>query len=103
VIRARLFRLADDEHALLLTLHHIVSDAWTRGILGREVASLYAAFHAGQALAPRPLPIQYADYAVWQRTWLRDEVLDKQLAYWRRELEGLRPALELPTDRPAPR
>ncbi len=102
VIRARVLRLAETEHALLLTLHHIVSDAWTRGILGREVATLYAAFLRGRTSPLPKLPIQYADYALWQRTWLRDEVLDKHFAYWKQELEGLSSALELPTDRPRP-
>jgi amino acid adenylation domain-containing protein/non-ribosomal peptide synthase protein (TIGR01720 family) len=102
LIRARVLRLADTEHALLLTMHHIVTDAWTRGILGREVAALYAAFLRGRPSPLPPLPIQYADYAVWQRSWLRDEVLEKHFAYWKSELGGLSAALELPTDRPRP-
>ncbi len=102
LLRARLLRLSDDEHVLLVTMHHIVSDGWTRGILNREVGLLYGAFRAG-APSPLPeLPLQYADYAEWQRRWLDGEVLARQLAYWKRELEGAPLVLELPTDRPRP-
>jgi amino acid adenylation domain-containing protein len=102
LIRATLLRLAEDEHVALLTLHHITSDGWSAGVLVREIAALYPAFLAG-APSPLPaLPIQYADFAVWQREWLRGEVLESHLAYWRRQLAGLPPLLELPTDRPRP-
>jgi amino acid adenylation domain-containing protein/non-ribosomal peptide synthase protein (TIGR01720 family) len=103
LLRARLLRLSPDEHVLLVTMHHIVSDGWTRGILNREVGLLYGAFRAG---APSPLPelaLQYADYAEWQRRWLDGEVLERQLAYWKRELEGAPLVLALPTDYPRPR
>ncbi len=96
LLRARLLRLAAAEHVLLLTLHHIVSDRWSMGVLMSELAALYS----GEPLPP--LPLQYADYAVWQRERLQGEVLEGQLAYWRQALDEL-PALELPADlrRPA--
>lgn len=102
LIRASLVRLTEDDHVLLLTMHHIISDGWSLGILTRELGTLYEAYAAGQ---PSPLPellIQYADYAVWQRQWLQGEVLEKQLAYWKERLGGDLPLLALPTDRPRP-
>jgi hypothetical protein len=102
LLRASLLRLAEEDHILLLTMHHIVSDGWSSGILFREFGALYEAFTAGK---PSPLPeltIQYADYAVWQRDWLQGAVLEKQLAYWGKQLGGDLPVLELPTDRPRP-
>ncbi|MEO5730391.1 MAG: amino acid adenylation domain-containing protein, partial [Byssovorax sp.] len=101
LLRTTLLRLAVDEHVLLVTMHHIVSDGWSIGVLVHEVAALYRAYHDGR---PSPLPelaIQYADFAAWQRRWLTDEVLDTQLAYWKERLAG-GPMLELPTDRPRP-
>ena len=100
LVRATLLKLADDDHVLLLTMHHIVSDAWSAGIFFQEFGELYNA-----ALANRPsplpdLPIQYADYAVWQRNWFQGDVLDQQLAYWKEHLRGAPPVLQLPTDRP---
>lgn len=88
---------------LLLTMRHIVSDAWTRGLLRKELGRLYAAFAAGRASPLPELPIQYADYAVWQRQWLTGEVLDKQLAYWKAQLEGAPEALTLSTNHPRPK
>ncbi|MEP7121093.1 MAG: non-ribosomal peptide synthase/polyketide synthase [Byssovorax sp.] len=102
LLRARLFQLADDDHVLFLALHHIVSDAWTLGILNREIGSLYRAFLAGAAPTLPELPIQYADYAAWQRAWLAGEVLDAQLGYWRQRLQGAPTSIDLPTDRPRP-
>ncbi len=102
VLRARLFRLSVDEHILLLTLHHIVSDALARGILVRELCALYRAFHAGEPSPLPALPIQYADHAAWQRRWLGGAAIDQQLAYWRAQLEGAPRVLELPFDRPRP-
>ncbi len=102
LIRARLLRLSADEHLALLTMHHIVADGWSMGVLVKEVAALYTAFSQG---LPSPLPeldLQYADYAVWQREWLRGEALEEQLGYWRRQLAGSLPVLELPADRPCP-
>ncbi|QSQ26344.1 amino acid adenylation domain-containing protein [Pyxidicoccus parkwayensis] len=100
LLRTGLVRLADEEHLLLVTMHHIVSDAWSLSVLIRELGALYEAFLTGQPSPLPELPIQYADYAVRQREWLQDDVLDGQLAYWKRQLEGAPPSLELPTDRP---
>ncbi|WP_163997847.1 non-ribosomal peptide synthetase, partial [Pyxidicoccus caerfyrddinensis] len=102
LLRAMLLRLGDTEHVLLLTLHHIVFDGWSLGVLVREVAALYAAFMRGQPSPLAPLPVQYADYSVWQRGWLEGEVLDGQLSWWRQRLDGVPHSLELPTDRPRP-
>ncbi|MFO0761783.1 MAG: condensation domain-containing protein, partial [Byssovorax sp.] len=103
MIRARLIQLDETTHVLVLMMHHIVSDGWTRGVLNHELALLYQAFTAG-APSPLPeLPVQYADYAAWQRRWLTGDVLDRQLAYWKKALEGAPRTLDLPTDRPRPR
>ncbi|MEP7126667.1 MAG: amino acid adenylation domain-containing protein, partial [Byssovorax sp.] len=102
VIRARLLALADDDHVLVLITHHIVADAWTRGILNREIAALYAAFVVGGTPTLPELPIQYADYAAWQRAWMSGPTLDAQLAYWKQRLDGAPRAIELPTDRARP-
>ena len=101
LLRAQLLRLAAEEHLLLLNVHHIVSDGWSMGVLWRELSSLYTAFVSGHAPDLPRLPIQYADYAVWQREWLQGEVLEGQLAYWKEKLADLS-TLELPTDRPRP-
>jgi amino acid adenylation domain-containing protein/FkbM family methyltransferase len=102
LVRARLLRLAKTEHVVLFTMHHIVSDGWSTGVLISEVAALYKAFSAGQA-SPLPEPgIQYADFSVWQRAWLTGAVLDRQLSYWKQQLGGTLPVLELPTDYPRP-
>ncbi|HEX6042686.1 non-ribosomal peptide synthetase [Longimicrobium sp.] len=100
LLRSTLVRLWDDEHALLFTLHHVISDGWSTGVLAREVSALYAAFAEGREPALPPLPVQYADYAAWQRAWLAGPVLDAQLAWWRARLAGAPPLLDLPTDRP---
>ncbi|HEX8272375.1 MAG TPA: non-ribosomal peptide synthase/polyketide synthase [Longimicrobiaceae bacterium] len=100
--RARLLRLADDEHVLLLCMHHVASDAWSRGVLLRELSALYTAFREGRGSPLAPLPVQYADYAAWQREHLRGEALERQLAYWRGRLADAPALLELPTDRPRP-
>ncbi|QRN95171.1 non-ribosomal peptide synthase/polyketide synthase [Archangium violaceum] len=102
LLRARLLRLAEREHVLLLMMHHIVSDEWSMGVLVSEMGMLYAALSKGQEPVLPPLAVQYADYAVWQREWLQGEALEKQLAYWRQQLAGAPPVLELPTDRPRP-
>ncbi|MFZ6028539.1 MAG: amino acid adenylation domain-containing protein [Chloroflexota bacterium] len=101
LIRASLLRLAKNEHVLLLSMHHIISDGWSLAVLIREVSSLYKAYLAGQASPLPELPVQYADFAVWQREWLQGEMLDAQLAYWKKQLSQA-PILELPTDRPRP-
>ncbi|MCP2012453.1 condensation domain-containing protein, partial [Duganella violaceipulchra] len=102
LIRARLLGLSETEHIALLTLHHIVSDGWSMGVMVRELAALYAAYVQDQ---PSPLPepaIQYADFAYWQRQWLSGNVLQQQLGYWIEQLNGASSLLELPTDRPRP-
>ena len=101
--RFTLVRLDSEEHWLLLTLHHIVSDGWSNGILIRELKALYQAFRAGRPSPLPPLPLQYADFAAWQRGWLQGEVLDKQLTFWKEQLAGAPSHLEMPTDRPRPR
>lgn len=101
-LRARLLRLDAQEHVLLLTKHHIASDGWSLDVLIREVGSLYPSFSRGDASPLPELPIQYADYALWERERLQSEELDQHLAYWREQLAGAPPVLELPADRPRP-
>ncbi len=103
LLRVGLARLdGADRHALLLSMHHIVSDGWSLDVFVRELAALYAAFAAGRPSPLPELPVQYADFAIWQRRWFRGPVLDAQLAYWKRRLAGAPFALDLPTDRPRP-
>ncbi|MDY4350970.1 amino acid adenylation domain-containing protein, partial [Pectobacterium brasiliense] len=102
LIRGQLLQLDDDTHVLLLTQHHIISDGWSIGILARELAALYQAAREGHDAQLPPLPVQYADYAVWQRQWLQGETLDNLRDYWRRQLESAPALLTLPTDRPRP-
>ncbi|NMO13901.1 non-ribosomal peptide synthase/polyketide synthase [Pyxidicoccus fallax] len=102
LLRAALLRLGEREHVLLLTLHHIVSDGWSMGVVVREMATLYAAFTAGSSSPLPVLPVQYADFAAWQRGWLQGETLEAQLGWWREQLAGAPPGLELPTDKPRP-
>jgi amino acid adenylation domain-containing protein len=97
-----LVALAEDESALLVNAHHIVTDGWSVGVMVRELAALYAAFGAGLPSPLAPLPVQYGDFAVWQHRWLDGPVLDAQLDYWRQRLAAPPPALELPADRPHP-
>jgi amino acid adenylation domain-containing protein len=101
LLRATLVRIADDTNVLLLALHHIITDGWSMDVLYYELRTLYAAFAAGRASPLPPLPIQYADFALWQRSWLTGEVLARQLGYWRGQLSGAA-RLELPTDHPRP-
>src|SRR6266704_6647626 len=101
VIRACLARITGDEHVLVLSVHHVVSDERSGQILRRELAALYQAARSGEPDPLPPLGVQYADFAVWQRAWLTGQVLDGQLDYWRGQLAGL-PVLELPADRPRP-
>jgi amino acid adenylation domain-containing protein len=101
LLRTRLLRLSEQEHVLLLTMHHIVCDGWSVAVLQQEVAELFAAISAGRPPALAPLAIQYADFAVWQRQWLGGELLAAHLSYWQDQLAGLT-TLELPTDRPRP-
>src|SRR5947209_7602590 len=102
LVRASLLRLSEQEHVLLLNVHHIVSDRWSSGVLLRELTTLYRAFVEGKLLSLSALPIQYADYAVWQRNNLQGETLEKHVSYWRDRLAGAPPMLELPTDRSRP-
>jgi len=102
LLRQTLLRLGQEEHLLLLTQHHIVSDGWSMGVLVREITELYRAFSAGEPPRLPDLPVQYADYAVWQRSRLQGDVLERELAWWRGQLAGVPPLLELPTDRPRP-
>ncbi|MFD1319760.1 amino acid adenylation domain-containing protein [Micromonospora sonneratiae] len=102
LIRGRLITLAPDQHVLLLTMHHIISDGWSIGILTRELSTLYTAHHHDLPNPLPPLPIQYADYATWQRQWLTGNTLTTQETYWRNTLTNAPTLLELPTDRPRP-
>jgi len=115
MLRATLLRLNDSNsatpeplgratqtHVLLLTLHHIAADGWSLGVLVRELATLYAAFCQGQPSPLAELPIQYADFALWQRNWLQGAVLEQQIAYWKTQLAGAPELLQLPTDFPRP-
>ncbi len=102
LIRVLLIQLTETEHVLVVTMHHIVADGWSAGVLIRELSVLYEAFAHGM---PSPLPelsIQYADYAVWQRAWLQGAAREAQLRYWQQQLGGTLPVLQLPTDRPRP-
>lgn len=102
LFRIALLQLGDEDHALLSTTHHIISDVWSKGVLMREVAALYQAFAEGRPSPLPDLPVQYADFAAWQRRWLQGEVLAEQLSYWKRRLAGGPSVLELPADRPRP-
>ncbi|MFA6231852.1 MAG: amino acid adenylation domain-containing protein [Rhodanobacter sp.] len=101
-LRAVVLKVSEQEHVLLLTLHHIASDGWSRGVLVRELSALYASHSQELPVVLPALPVQYADYAIWQRGWLRGEVLQRQLQYWRAQLNGVPDMLQLPTDRPRP-
>ncbi len=102
LIRATLLCLSSREHALLLTLHHIIADGWSADIFFQELNTLYTARTTGQPFSLPDLSVQYADYAIWQREWLQGELLEKQLAYWRQQLHDAPVKLELPTDHPRP-
>ncbi|HEX6040164.1 condensation domain-containing protein, partial [Longimicrobium sp.] len=102
LFRVSLVRLSDDDHLLLLNLHHAIGDGWSIRVLTGELSALHEAYRRGEASPLPELPVQYADYAAWQREWLRGPVLDAQLAYWRGRLAEAPPLLALPTDRPRP-
>lgn len=102
LLRVTLLRLDREEHVLLLVMHHIVFDGWSARVFIREIAALYKALSKGNPSPLPELPIQYADFAHWQREWLPGEVLEEQLAYWKKQFADAPPALELPTDRPRP-
>ncbi|MBD2128005.1 non-ribosomal peptide synthetase [Microcoleus sp. ZQ-A2] len=99
LLRVTLLKLGETEHILLFTIHHIIFDAWSREVLIRELATLYESFSRGQSALLPELPIQYADFAYWQRQWLQGEVLEQQLTYWKQHLGGNLPVLQLPSDR----
>ena len=98
LLRTKLLRLNPEEHILLLNMHHIISDGWSMGILVKEIAALYQAFAKGQPSPLSDLPIQYADFAAWQRQWLQGDTLERQLGYWQDHLSGIPTLLNLPTD-----
>ena len=102
VLRMKLLRLGEQEHILLRTMHHIVSDGWSEGVFNREFMILYEAYREGREDPLKPLTVQYADFAIWQRKWLDSGVLDEGLAYWKEQLRGIPERLELPTDRARP-
>lgn len=100
LMRVRLLRLGEREHVLLMTNHHIISDAWSGGILFKELSELYNSFVNARDVSLLPLEIQYADFAAWQREWLQGDELQRQLSYWKKELDGVGGVLDLPTDFP---
>ncbi|WP_235526606.1 non-ribosomal peptide synthetase [Nostoc piscinale] len=102
LVRVTLLRQEPESHLLILTMHHIIMDGWSMGIFFKELAALYPAFTQGKASPLPELTIQYADFALWQRQWLTQEVQEKQLNYWKQQLAGAPPLLELPTDSPRP-
>src|ERR1044071_1245318 len=99
LLRALLLRLETEEHWFTSTMHHIVSDGWSMTVFVREIGRLYEAYEAGEPSSLGELPVQYGDYAVWQREWLSGPVLDEQVNYWKQQLAGAPAVLELPTDR----
>src|SRR5690606_27736691 len=100
--RAQLYRVSPEAHVLMVAMHHIVSDDWSLSILFRDLGELYRAASAGETASLPSLPVQYSDFARWQRGWLCGEALQAQLDYWRAHLTGAPQVLELPTDRPRP-
>jgi amino acid adenylation domain-containing protein len=102
VLRVRLLKLEAENHVLLISMHHIVSDGWSMGVFVQEMASLYKAFSTGAPPPLAELPIQYTDFASWQREWLQGEMRETHLAYWRQQLGGDLPVIELPADRARP-
>jgi amino acid adenylation domain-containing protein len=102
LLRVRLWQISGDAYILSMTMHHIISDEWSIQILLQEIATLYTSYAQEQTALLPPLPIQYADFAYWQRQWLQGELLEQQLAYWKTQLGHNLPVLSLPTDRPRP-
>ncbi len=102
LLRVKLLRLAAEEHLLLINMHHIISDGWSMGVFYRELTLLYEAFSRGLPTPLAELPIDFSDFAHWQRQWLQNDVLEQQLTYWKQQLGGHLPVLDLPTDRPRP-
>jgi hypothetical protein len=102
VLRAKLMKLGEGEHVLLRTMHHIASDGWSQGVFNRELMMLYEAYQEGRENPLKPLAVQYADFALWQRKWLEGGALNEGLEYWKEQLAGIPERLELPTDRSRP-
>jgi amino acid adenylation domain-containing protein len=102
LLRVTLLRLKKEEHLLVLTEHHLIHDGWTQGVLLKEFIEIFTAYLEGKEHTIPELPIQYADFAIWQRNYLQGEILERHLDYWKEKLSGLGPVLELPTDRPRP-
>ncbi|MEX2492637.1 MAG: amino acid adenylation domain-containing protein [Nitrospirales bacterium] len=102
LVRAKLIRLGNEEHVFLLTFHHIITDGWSMGIFFKEFSSLYTAQISGHPPQLLPLPIQFVDFAIWQRHWLQGEELNRQVKYWQTQLNNAPHQLELPTDSPRP-
>jgi amino acid adenylation domain-containing protein/non-ribosomal peptide synthase protein (TIGR01720 family) len=102
LVRARILRLGEDEHVLAVAMHHIIADSWSFGLFNRELLALYEAYVAGRPSPLAELPIQYADYAIWQREWLSGDLLEEKLAHWKGLLAGAPLLCHLPTDRPRP-
>jgi amino acid adenylation domain-containing protein len=102
LLRVKVLKFGEEEQVVLFTMHHIVSDEWSMGILSSEVGELYRAYSRGESSPLAELPIQYADFAVWQRNWLQGEALENHLDYWKRQLQGELPVLALPIDKPPP-
>ncbi len=102
LFRLQLVRLSKQDHIFMFTMHHIISDGWSTGVFMREVGTLYEAFSKGLPSPLPELPIQYSDFAVWQRSWLKDEVLEKQIEYWKKKIGVNPPVLNLPLDKPRP-
>ncbi|HEX8089516.1 MAG TPA: condensation domain-containing protein, partial [Blastocatellia bacterium] len=102
LFRARLLRVGSEEHVLVVVMHHIVADSWSFGVFNQELWALYSAFCEGGPSPLAELPIQYADFAAWQREWLAGDVLEEMLSYWKKKLAGVPSILDLPTDRPRP-
>jgi amino acid adenylation domain-containing protein len=102
LVRAILLKLNEEEHVLLVTMHHIITDGWSCGVFLRELSTLYPAFSTNQPSPLPPLPIQYADFSIWQRDRIQGEFLATKLNYWKQQLNGELPVLQLPTDRPRP-
>jgi hypothetical protein len=102
LVRLRVLKLEAENHIVLATMHHIISDGWSMSIFQRELTTLYNAFVQDKPSPLAPLPLQYADFALWQRNWLQGEVLEKELAYWREQLAGIPEVIELPLDHSRP-
>ncbi|MBN3951615.1 MAG: amino acid adenylation domain-containing protein [Nostoc sp. NMS7] len=102
MLRVKMWQVAQQEYVLLLVIHHIAADGWSIGLLIRELSAHYRAISTGNPVELPELSVQYADFTVWQRQWLTNQVLERQLSYWKQELAGAPPLLELPTDRPRP-